>query len=363
MKIIESILAKKNFDKEDLIRLFQANEYEQTLIFKKASEIKQQHVSNQVFIRGLIEISNVCQKDCFYCGIRKSNQKTKRYALSEKEIKNLIQWAYQNNYRSLVIQSGELNNPAFTEKISRILSFAKTIHNKTGITLSCGEQKEKIYQKWMRAGAERYLLRIETSNRELYNKIHPNDALHDFDQRLKALGTLKKTGYQTGTGIMIGLPFQTLENLAEDLLFMQETDIDMCGMGPYIEHPATPLFRFNKFLPPLKKRAELTLLAIALLRIMMKNINIAATTALNTIASPYLFKGIKAGANVIMPNLTPEKHQNDYLLYQNKNSINRRDRQLLHLSKELKAIDHEIAYKSLGTSMHFSQKNSIHVKV
>jgi biotin synthase len=356
MNVIKGILAKESFTESDLVRLLNANEDEKQIIFQKAFETKKRYLGNRLYLRALMEISNICKKECYYCGIRKGNANVNRYDMPEKEVEELIRRAYNNNYNSIVIQTGELTGEKFTAKVARLVNFAGQFRNRTGITLSCGEQTVETYKKWYDAGAERYLLRIETSNRELYKKIHPDNALHDFDKRLEALKSIKKSGYQTGSGVMIGLPFQTLKDIAADLLFMQELDIDMCGMGPYIENGDTPLYAFKDMLLSLSRRAELTIIAIALLRIMMKDINIAATTALHTINHNNIAKAIKSGANVIMPNITPYKYRSNYILYKNKLSINNVDAELKELTKELEKIDHVIDFSNLGTSIHYLKR-------
>ena len=287
------------------------------LIFREKSNCKTW--GNTVHLRGLIELSNICEKDCYYCGIRKSNSNVHRYSISDDEVLEAIQYAYDKSYGSVALQSGEIQSNAFTEKITRILQKTTKLSNgKLGVTLSCGEQTVETFRQWFEAGANRYLLRIETSNRELYKKLHPNDDIHRFERRLEALEMLKKTGYQTGTGVMIGLPFQTVENLADDLLFMKQFDIDMCGMGPYIEHHETPLYAYKDGLMPLKERFNLSLKMIAILRILMPDINIAATTALQTIEQNGRERAIQIGANVLMPNITPGKYRDNYFLYENK---------------------------------------------
>ena len=281
---IHEILEKSEFTKSDIVQLLSASGEDEKLLFKHAASVKEKYIGNTVYLRGLIEMSNMCAKDCLYCGIRKSNSHVNRYSLSEKEVLIAIEFAYKNRYGSVAIQSGEINSPAFTDKINNILKASKKLTNgEIGITLSCGEQSEETYRTWFESGAHRYLLRIESSTEELYSKIHPNDANHNFTTRINALKTLKKIGYQVGTGVMVGLPFQTLEHLADDLLFMKDFDVDMCGMGPYIEHKETPLYVYKNGLLPLNERLRLTLRMIAILRIMMKDINIVATTALQTI--------------------------------------------------------------------------------
>ena len=223
-----------------------------------------------------------------------------------------------------------------------------------GITLSLGEQSFETYQRWFEAGAHRYLIRIETSEGKLYRKLHPNDSLHDFDNRLRCINDLKKIGYQTGTGVMIGLPFQTVESLARDLLFMKDLDIDMVGMGPYIEHENTPLIQFREMLLQDYKRFELSLKMIAVLRIMMKDINIAATTAIQTLNRNGREEAIRAGANVIMPNITPGRYRDDYALYRNKpvTGLNHVD-DLKMIESGLKRIGHSLAYDEWGDSRRF----------
>ena len=356
---IQTLLHKTNLTKVDIIQLLQSTGDDEKSLFDISSEIKQANVGNTVYLRGLIELSNICEKDCYYCGIRKSNSAVHRYVISEEEVLKAVRFAYEQRYGSVAIQSGEIQSPAFTEKINRILlKTMKMTNGELGITLSCGEQTEETYRKWMEAGASRYLLRIETSNPELYRKLHPNDDIHRFERRLEALEMLKKTGYQTGTGVMIGLPLQTFENLADDLLFMKQFDIDMCGMGPYIEHHETPLFAYKDSLMPLKERFNLSLKMIAILRILMPDINIAATTALQTIEKNGREQAIQIGANVLMPNITPRKYRDDYFLYENKPvSGQSREDDLKNLEKSLQVIGHRIGYSVQGNSKNFKKIN------
>ena len=195
--------------------------------------------------------------------------------MTDEEIIHAAMFAYENNYGSIALQSGELENPNVTDRIEKLVREIKRLSDgKLGITLSVGEQTPDVYKRWFEAGAHRYLLRIETSNESLYRKIHPNNEAHDFNRRIACLKNLQNIGYQTGTGVMIGLPFQTIDDLAGDLLFMNDFDIDMCGMGPYIEHADTPLIKVSDNLLSLHQRFDLTLKMIAIIRIIMKNINI-----------------------------------------------------------------------------------------
>lgn len=346
---------KENLTKTDLIYLLNAKGEDEISLFNHSSQIKQQHIGNTIYLRGLIELSNICKKDCYYCGIRHSNTATHRYCLTHEEVMQAVKFAHENGFGSVAIQSGELSSKRFTNQIDAILKEAKRItNNEIGITLSCGEQPEDTYRRWFESGADRYLLRIESSSEELYYKIHPNDEKHSFKNRLKTLESLKKIGYQTGTGVMIGLPFQTIEHLVNDLLFMKSFDIDMCGMGPYIEHANTPLYQYKNQLLPLTERLDLSFKMVVLLRILMPDINIAATTAMQTIEKNGREKAIRIGANVLMPNITPKKYRDDYFLYENKPVSARNDEdELKSFEQKLKAIGHEIGYYRQGNSKHY----------
>ena len=350
-----SKLHKPEFSQAELVQLLNASGDEEKTLFSYASEVKQRHVGNTVYLRGLIEFSNICEKNCYYCGIRRDNTATHRYCLTDSEVLEAIRFAHENGFGSVAIQSGELSSDAFTRKIDFILKEAMRMTNREiGITLSCGEQSEEVYRRWFESGAGRYLLRIESSSEELYYKIHPKDEIHSFTKRLNALEALKKTGYQTGTGVMIGLPFQTAEHLANDLLFMKQFDIDMCGMGPYIEHTQTPLYKNRSELIPLQERFALSLKMVALLRILMPDINIAATTALQSIEKNGREKALCIGANVLMPNITPKQYRDDYFLYQNKPvSQQSNEDDLRFLEQQLKSIGHEIGYFKQGNSKHY----------
>ncbi|MCP4312592.1 MAG: [FeFe] hydrogenase H-cluster radical SAM maturase HydE, partial [Bacteroidetes bacterium] len=260
MKIVKEILERERFNREDIITLLESTGDEKKLLFDRATEVKIRELGNLVHFRGLVEFSNICGKDCYYCGIRKSNKKAHRYNVSDEQILEAARFAHKNRYGSLVMQAGELESPAFTERIENLLKEIKKLSNgELGVTLSLGEQKREVYERWFAAGAHRYLLRIETSNPELYSRYHPNNSLHDFTRRLTCLKTLQKIGYQTGTGVMIGLPFQDTGDLADDLLFMKHFNIDMVGMGPFIEHQHTPLFQYRSELLPITERFDLSL--------------------------------------------------------------------------------------------------------
>jgi biotin synthase len=355
---MKAIFSKKTLEKNDIIALLSANAEDTKELFAKSAEIRDRYVGNKVYFRGLIEFSNICGKNCYYCGIRAGNKKVQRYNLSDEEILDAAQFAYENHYASLVLQSGEIANEEFSRRIEFLVQKIKTLSkNKLGITLSVGEQTEEVYQRWFNAGAHRYLLRIESANRELFEKIHPANEHHRFDTRLNCLYSLRKVGYQVGSGIMIGLPFQTLEDLANDLLFIRNFDIDMVGMGPYIEHPDTPMYKDRDQLLSKEERLMLALKMIAILRIMMKDINIAAATALQAIDPMGREKGIKAGANIIMPNITPGKYRSSYKLYENKPCVDENPDDCTQcLEARISMTGSVIGYDEWGDSKHFMKK-------
>ncbi len=360
MITVKTILSKRNFSKDNLISLLESRGSERLELFKASAKIKQEKTGNKVYLRGLIEFSNICSKNCYYCGIRKNNNKVNRYTITAKEVIDACEYAYKHQFGSVVLQSGEIMHPFFTKEITRFLEKAKKLSNgKLGITLSCGEQSKETYRKWFDAGAHRYLLRIETSSPELYKKLHPDDSLHDFEKRKQALSDLKETGYQVGTGVMVGLPWQTTEHLAKDLLFMQELDIDMCGMGPYIEHQDTPLFKYRKNFIAHKERFDLTLKMIAILRLMMQDINIAATTAMQAIDKQGREKALMIGANILMPNITPRQYREDYFLYENKPCYDENpDDCLPCLEARAIAAGSKIVFGEWGDSKHFEKKKN-----
>jgi biotin synthase len=357
---IREILENESFTRENLLSLLKTEGEDRTLLFKKSSEVKEKYIGKKVWFRGLIEFSNICGKDCLYCGIRKGNINITRYSLTDDEILEAAKFAWLNRYGSIALQSGELESKYVTDRIENLLLKIKELSNgELGITLSVGEQSPEVYRRWYAAGAHRYLLRVETTNQALYNKIHPDDSKHDFRRRLDCLKSLQDIGYQTGTGVMIGLPFQTLDDLAGDLLFMKEFNIDMCGMGPYVEHTDTPLAEHSGNLLPLKDRFDLTLKMIALIRIMMKDINIVAATALQAIDPIGREKAVKIGANILMPNITPGKYRDSYKLYDNKpcTDDSAEDCQSC-LEARVTLADAEVIYSEWGDSAHYLKRRN-----
>ncbi|MDR0368948.1 MAG: [FeFe] hydrogenase H-cluster radical SAM maturase HydE [Bacteroidales bacterium] len=355
-KTVKQILEAETFSKEDIVLLLRSQGIEKEALFEKAAETKRKYVGNKVYFRGLIEYSNHCVKNCYYCGLRKDNKNLTRYTLTEEEVLAAAAFAEREKYASLVLQSGEMSSPKFTEQITHLLHEILKTSN-LGITLSLGEQSEETLLAWKNAGARRYLIRIETSNPELYAKIHPQDRLHDYKKRVEMLSLLRKLNYQTGTGVMIGLPFQTVEDLADDLLFFQRKDVDMVGMGPYLEHADTPLYQYRDTLLLQDERFELTLKMIAVLRIMMKDINIVSTTAMQAIDKLGREKALTVGANIIMPNLTPQQYRENYMIYANKPCIHEDAEKCKHcLEARIRYAGDTIGYGEYGDSKHFFSK-------
>jgi len=352
------IFNKERFSREDIVELLSLKGDGLQALYDTALEVKARHVGRKVYFRGLIEYSNHCSKNCYYCGIRCGNKNHVRYTLTEEEVLEAAMYAYNNRFASIVIQSGEQTSSHFTSTIESLLKEIRTLtHSELHVTLSLGEQTEDTYRRWYSAGAQRYLLRIEVSNPELYRRLHPSDRHHNYTDRLEKLYLLRKTGYMVGTGVMIGLPFQTLEDLADDLIFFREFDVDMVGMGPYIEHEETPLYQYRDQLLPLNERLELSLKMVAILRIMMKDINIAATTAMQTIDPRGRERALLAGANVMMPNLTPLKYKQEYLLYKNKpGTEDDAERTKEVMEQNILAAGDEIGYGEWGDPRHFERR-------
>jgi biotin synthase len=359
MKAIDHIFSKTELSKDDLVYLLETRDPdERAAIYSLARATMLQHCGNDVGLRGLIELSNVCGKNCLYCGIRAGNREVERYTLDDTHVVAAARHALEQGFGSVVIQSGERHDRAFTAHITDLVGQVKKLgQGALGITLSCGEQTEAVYREWLDAGAHRYLLRIEASDRKLYEKLHPADSNHSYDRRVEALMTLQRLGYQTGTGVMIGLPWQTTADLAGDLIFMKGLDIDMVGMGPYIPHHATPLTQLSAAIPSPDERLELSLRMIALLRIMMKDINIAASTALHTLDPLGRVKAVAAGANVFMPNITPLGEACKYGLYEGKPLFDDMAvSALADFEKNINKLGLNVAYHEWSDSRHYGER-------
>lgn len=278
-------------------------------LFRRADARRREYYGADVYIRGLIEFTNYCKNDCLYCGIRRSNRNARRYRLSREEILACCREGYALGYRTFVLQGGE--DPWYTpERVEELVRAVKAAHPDCALTLSVGEQPREVYQAWFDAGADRYLLRHETANDDHYRSLHPAEM--SPENRKRCLWDLKDIGYQVGCGFMVGSPGQTPEHLAEDLLFIRALEPDMVGIGPFIPQHDTPL----RYQPA--GTLELTLFLLGLIRLMLPDVLLPATTALGTIHPRGRELGIQAGANVCMPNLSPAEVREKYALYDNK---------------------------------------------
>ena len=354
--ISDVLLKKEQLTSADICFLLGSREPRNVnALLKRAYEVKQRYVGTQVFLRGLLEISNICQRDCLYCGIRKSNHDVVRFRMTKTEIIRAAVWIHQRGYGSLVLQGGERRGPGFVDFIEDVVREIKHLSGgKLGITLSLGEQDKEVYARWFEAGAHRYLLRIETSNAELFSRIHPPG--YSLESRIISLEHLRETGYQVGTGVMIGLPGQTIEDLASDILFFREKEIDMIGMGPYIPHHASPMFS-DHLVHNADSRFTLGLKMLAVARIVLKDVNLAATTALQALKSEGRELGLKAGANIIMPNVTDTKYRSGYQLYDNKPGIDENSESCRSdLLAGVKKFGETIAFNEWGDSKHFYKR-------
>ena len=357
-ELFEKIESEKPLTAPDLRKILELESpADLDRLFKAAYAVKERVSGRKVFLRGIIEASNICVKDCYYCGIRKSSQNVERFQLSLKEMVDAAMWANTHRYGSIVIQGGERNDETFIKLIEdAVREIKEKSAGHLGITLSMGEQTPEVYRRWFDAGAHRYLLRIESSNPELYRKLHPSD--HSHAARLKCLETLKSVGYQVGTGVMIGLPFQTIDDLVGDLLFFQKMDVDMIGMGPYLVSRDTPLAKEMPDFDAMKKhQLKLGLKMIAAARLLLKNVNIAATTALQALDPRGREQGLLAGANVIMPNLTAVQYRSSYQLYDNKPCLDENSEQCRFcLERRVQSIGESVAWDEWGDSLHFAAR-------
>ncbi|MDP4120438.1 MAG: [FeFe] hydrogenase H-cluster radical SAM maturase HydE [Bacillota bacterium] len=310
IKLIDKLEATQSLSKEEWVELIDNRDKDSSeYLFEKARKIRHEIYENDVYIRGLIEFSNYCENDCFYCGIRRNNPYAQRYRLGKDEIMSCCKEGYELGFRTFVLQSGE--DSYYTDDImTEIISSIKEKYPDCAVTLSIGEKSKETYQKYFDAGADRYLLRHETACDVHYKKLHPPSL--SLSNRKQCLFDLKEIGFQVGSGFMVGSPFQTSETLADDMLFLKELNPHMVGVGPFIPHHDTPFKGYPQ------GSVELTLFMIGLIRLMLPNALIPATTALGTLDTLGREKGIQAGANVVMPNLSPKDVRKKYLLYDNK---------------------------------------------
>ncbi|MDE6751947.1 MAG: [FeFe] hydrogenase H-cluster radical SAM maturase HydE [Eubacterium sp.] len=311
MKDLVLKLEQNHFLTDEEFKILLEDESDDILSFlnERAAYVSKRTYGNKVYIRGLIEFTNYCRNDCYYCGIRRSNCNAERYRLTDEQILDCCETGYKLGFRTFVLQGGE-DGFFSDEKIVEIIKKIKEIYPDCAVTLSIGERTYDSYKAFFAAGADRYLLRHETADSEHYSKLHPGNL--SLENRMKCLYDLKEIGYQVGCGFMVGSPYQTTESIIKDLKFMKELKPHMVGIGPFIPHNLTPLKDCKQ------GGLKLTLRLLSIIRLMLPNVLLPATTALGTIDSEGREKGILAGANVVMPNLSPKNVRKKYLLYDNK---------------------------------------------
>lgn len=333
-RITESLIRNHSLDENEYEELISGRDAESFSVLRsEALKLRHEIYGKAVFIRGLIEISNYCKNDCFYCGIRKSNKKCNRYRLSADEIISCCENGYNLGFRTFVLQSGE--DAFYTDdRLCMLIEKIKSRYPDCAVTLSLGERSRDSYEKLFAAGADRYLLRHETADFEHYSKLHPDNL--SLENRMKCLEGLKSIGFQVGCGIMVGSPFQSAKTIAKDLKFIEKFQPDMCGIGPFIPHKDTP------FSEETAGSLELTCYLLSIIRIIRPNILLPSTTALGTIAPDGREKGILSSANVLMPNLSPVLVRNKYMLYDNKLNTGAESAEKLD---ELKSIVNSLGYE------------------
>lgn len=334
-KFIDKLRKVQSLTREEWVALIENRTPELAkYLFAQAREVREEQYGKDVYIRGLIEFTNYCKNDCYYCGIRKSNPYASRYRLIKEDILECCQHGYELGFRTFVLQGGE-DGHFNDERMVEIVSAIKEQHPDCAITLSIGEKSKESYQKFYDAGAERYLLRHETYDSEHYSRLHPS--ILSAAERQQCLWDLKEIGYQVGTGFMVGSPYQTAENLAEDMMFLKELNPQMVGIGPFIPHKDT------QFANEAAGTLELTLFMLGLIRLMLPKVLLPATTALGTIDPNGRELGILAGANVVMPNLSPLSVRKKYMLYNDKISTGDEAAESVeHLKLRMKKIGYEV---------------------
>lgn len=335
-ELIDQLYKERNLDSNALCQLIAlADDSQQELyLFEKARQKKEEVYQDKIYIRGLIELSNYCKNNCLYCGIRAVNTSIERYRLSKEQILDCTRYGYELGFRTFVLQGGE--DPAYSDQyICDIVRQIKEEHPDCAVTLSIGEKTYESYKAYKDAGADRYLLRHETATESHYRMLHPEKM--SFENRQRCLEDLKSLGYQVGSGFMVGSPFQTIEHIVADLRYLQQLEPDMIGIGPFIPHHQTP------FADKEQGNLHLTLRLIAILRLMFPNALLPSTTALGSIHPEGRKMGLRCGANVVMPNLSPLDVRNLYKIYDNKAYVNAEAAEGLGiLRKEAEEIGYQV---------------------
>lgn len=343
ISIQEKINNNVQLDKDDIIFLLKLlQSKEKDWLYNLADRVREEYMGGEVYIRGIIEFSNYCRKSCDYCGIRSLNKKVERYRMNEDEIIKVCKKIEQYGWTTVVLQSGE--DFYYTkEKIGALLKRIKK-ETSLAITLSLGERSRGVYDYWYQCGMDRYLLRFETSNKQVFKKLHPDD---DYNGRLQCIKNLKKSSVQTGSGFLIGLPGTDIEDIARDILLCYQLDLDMIGIGPFISHPDTPLKN-------LKKQFNIDFLSgvISILRLVNKDAHIPATTAYDAVHPNGRLLALRRGANVFMPNATPSRYRSHYLLYPNKPCVDKDSEEYAHyVESQIQALGRTVG-KGPGHSIH-----------
>ncbi len=334
IKLIEKLYKEQKLSKQELVCILDnINAEEQAYLYELATKVKKEHYGNGIFLRGLIEFSNHCKNDCYYCGIRSKNNNVSRYRLTQEQILDCCEQGYELGMRTFVLQGGE--DPFYNDKMEDITRAIRSKFADCAITLSIGEQSYEMYKRLFEAGANRFLLRHETATNSHYQKLHPQ--YMSPDNRKKCLHNLKEIGYQTGAGFMVGSPYQTNEFLAEDLLFLEQLQPHMVGIGPFIPHKDS----MYKDFPAGGLSKTLTMLALT--RLMLPKAMIPSTTALETIEKSGRVHGYLAGANVIMVNISPNDVKQSYMLYDNKAFVNTEAaKSIITIKNEIESIGMEL---------------------
>jgi biotin synthase len=332
-KLINKAETGQALKREEIIRLLNVSDQQAHLLFTSADRVRKEQMGDEIFLRGIIEFSNYCERNCLYCGLRKGNSRLSRYRMLEDEIIAAAEEIKKTHVPTVVLQSGE-DSFYSSDIVCRLVERIRT-ETDLIITLSIGERSFTDFQSFLKAGASRYLLKHETTSLPIFNYLRPGC---QFDNRWQCLRWLKELGFETGTGNMVGLPGQTPEILADDLLFMKQLDADMLGIGPFIAHPETPLAGIDN------DDLGTTLRVLAAARLITRNTNIPATTALASLHPEGRLRALQAGANVIMPDFTPDEYKNRYDIYPGRKDVGRPDDIISRLENDFHSIRRHIGY-------------------